>query len=125
MVAGGCAAWTRGRRGSSTTSSEWYVPTPRSATRPARWPSSRSGASSCVPLLIGITFISFLVIHLAPGEPIDIQTPEDPNASVEVREGLRELFGLDQPLHVQYWHWVSRVVRLNSAAPSCPTAGPC
>ena len=27
-----------------------------------------------IPLLIGITFVSFLVIHLAPGEPVEVQT---------------------------------------------------
>ena len=34
-----------------------------------------------IPLLIGITFISYVVISLAPGGPLDFLTPEDPNAS--------------------------------------------
>src|SRR5688572_14500913 len=67
-----------------------------------------------LPLLIGITFISFLVIHLAPGEPTEIQTGDmSMQSTAQAREALRELYGLDKPLHVQYWNWVSRVARLD------------
>ena len=38
-----------------------------------------------IPLLIGITFVSYVVISLAPGGPLDFLTPEDPNASPEVK----------------------------------------
>jgi peptide/nickel transport system permease protein len=67
-----------------------------------------------VPLLIGITFVSFIVIHLAPGDPtlnflIDPSQPIDP----KLLEQLVTEFGLDKPLHVQYWNWLSRVVRLD------------
>src|SRR5262245_13156649 len=67
-----------------------------------------------LPILIGITFVSFIVIHLAPGEPTELQQG-DPNAQggAEVRQLLREEFGLDRPLPVQYWTWLSRVVRLD------------
>jgi peptide/nickel transport system permease protein len=67
-----------------------------------------------IPLLIGITFISFLVIHLAPGEPTEIQTGDmGMQSTAQARQALRELYGLDQPLSVQYWNWVSRVARLD------------
>ena len=67
-----------------------------------------------IPLLIGITFISFLVIHLAPGEPTEIQTGDlAMQSTAQARQALRELYGLDKPLHVQYWSWVSRVARLD------------
>jgi peptide/nickel transport system permease protein len=66
-----------------------------------------------VPLLFGITIISFLVVHLAPGEPTDMMTDLNPKASLEAKVRLRELYGLDQPLHVQYWRWVSRLGRLD------------
>ena len=67
-----------------------------------------------VPLLIGITFISFLVIHLAPGEPVP-GGEEDLSRQLprEVVEKIRELYGLDKPLHVQYWNWLTRIVRLD------------
>ena len=67
-----------------------------------------------IPLLIGITFISFLVIHLAPGEPIDVQTGDvSMQNTAQARQALRELYGLDKPLHVQYWSWLTRIARLD------------
>src|SRR5262247_221203 len=63
-----------------------------------------------IPLLIGITFVSYVVISLAPGGPLDFLTPEDPNASPEVKERLIKEFGLDRPIHVQYWEWLKRAV---------------
>ncbi|HKL25433.1 MAG TPA: ABC transporter permease [Desulfuromonadales bacterium] len=66
-----------------------------------------------IPLLLGITLISFVVIHLAPGEPTDLQTQLNPEASVELKERLREQYGLDQPLYVQYGQWLARLVRLD------------
>lgn len=63
-----------------------------------------------IPLFIGITIISFAVIHLAPGSPIDMATDLNPKATAEVKERMRALYGLDKPLHVQYWNWMSRLV---------------
>src|SRR5215471_18888115 len=67
-----------------------------------------------IPLLIGITFVSFIVIHLAPGEPIPGGEEEmGRQLPKEVVEKIRELYGLDKPLYVQYWNWLTRVVRLD------------
>lgn len=66
-----------------------------------------------IPLLLGITLISFVVIHLAPGEPTDLQTQLNPQASSELQDRLRVQYGLDQPLHVQYFRWLGRLVRLD------------
>jgi peptide/nickel transport system permease protein len=77
-----------------------------------------------IPLLIGITFISFLVISLAPGGPLDFLTPEDPNASAEVKQRLIQEFGLDQPVYVQYWRWFTRVVRLDFGRTFLPDGKP-
>jgi peptide/nickel transport system permease protein len=66
-----------------------------------------------IPLLLGITLISFVVIHLAPGEPTDLQTDLNPQASVEAKERLRAQYDLDKPLHVQYGKWLSRLVRFD------------
>ena len=66
-----------------------------------------------VPLLFGITVISFLVVHLAPGEPTDMMTDLNPKASLEAKERLRAMYGLDQPLHIQYWQWLGRLSRLD------------
>ncbi|MGH7262515.1 MAG: ABC transporter permease [Candidatus Rokuibacteriota bacterium] len=78
-----------------------------------------------VPLLIGITFISFLVIHLAPGEPVELQTGDlGMKSSAQARESLRKLYGLDQPLHVQYWNWLTRIVRLDFGRSFAPDGKP-
>lgn len=61
-----------------------------------------------VPVFFGITLISFLVIHLAPGKPTDIQTSLNPKVSYEARMRLEKLYGLDKPVHVQYLDWLKR-----------------
>ena len=66
-----------------------------------------------IPLLLGITIISFAVIHLAPGEPTDLQTQMNPEASAELQERLRKYYDLDKPLHVRYGKWLSRLVQLD------------
>ncbi len=64
-------------------------------------------------VLFGITVISFWVIHLAPGKPTDLQTTLNPGASAVARERLEKLYGLDQPIHVQYAQWLGRMARLD------------
>lgn len=49
-------------------------------------------------VLWGITIISFIVIHLAPGSPTDMQTSLNPLAGELVRARLDALYGLDRPL---------------------------
>ena len=66
-----------------------------------------------IPLFMGITIISFGVINLAPGSPIDLATDLNPKATAEVKERMRAFYGLDKPLHVQYWNWLSRLVTLD------------
>ena len=66
-----------------------------------------------IPLFIGITIISFGVINLAPGSPIDLSTDLNPKATAEVKERMRAFYGLDKPLHVQYWNWLRRLVSLD------------
>jgi peptide/nickel transport system permease protein len=66
-----------------------------------------------IPLLIGITLISFTVIHLAPGEPTDLQTEMNPQASSDLQARLLKQYGLDKPLHEQYLHWLGRLVQLD------------
>jgi peptide/nickel transport system permease protein len=64
---------------------------------------------SLVPLLIGITFVSFFVIQAAPGSPVELMIDMNPDASPELRERLEQYWGLDQPTHVQYWRWLQRI----------------
>lgn len=64
-------------------------------------------------VLWGITIVSFIVIHLAPGSPTDLQTTLNPLAGEAARERLEALYGINRPLYVQYFDWLSRVVQLD------------
>ncbi len=66
-----------------------------------------------VPTLLGITILSFLILQLAPGKPTDIMTDLNPRITPEARERLEKYYGLDQPIPVQYWRWLKRVVQLD------------
>ncbi len=78
-----------------------------------------------VPLLVGITFVSFLVIHLAPGDPTELQLGElSPESSAQARQALRELYGLDRPVPVQYWTWLTRLARLDFGRSFAPDGRP-
>ncbi|HXE98084.1 MAG TPA: ABC transporter permease [Dongiaceae bacterium] len=66
-----------------------------------------------IPLMIGITLITFSVIHLAPGEPVEMQMAMNPKVGKEARERLTKFYGLDKPLHEQYFSWVGKIVRLD------------
>jgi peptide/nickel transport system permease protein len=60
-----------------------------------------------IPLLIGIATLIFVVIHIAPGDPTaTLFSPQVPPGMIEQ---MRELWGLDQPLHVQYVKWLAGV----------------
>jgi peptide/nickel transport system permease protein len=62
-----------------------------------------------VPVLLGVSVVVFLVLHLSPGDPAEIMLGSQ--ATQEDLERLRRELGLTEPLHVQYFHWVTHVVR--------------
>ncbi|TVX87056.1 ABC transporter permease [Paenibacillus agilis] len=57
-----------------------------------------------IPLLIVISIVSFALIKLAPGDPVSSFVT--PDMSPEDVERIRQNMGLDQPIYVQYWHWL-------------------
>jgi peptide/nickel transport system permease protein len=61
------------------------------------------------PVLLGVSVIVFMVLHLAPGDPAEVMLGA--NANKEDLDRLRTQLGLDQPLHVQYFTWISHVAR--------------
>ncbi len=78
-----------------------------------------------IPTFIGITLISFLIVHLAPGDPGELMAGGGLGGASEV--GLstdkratvddaiaqwRSQFGLDKPLHEQYFNWLGRLLTL-------------
>lgn len=64
-------------------------------------------------VFMGITLISFMVIHLAPGSPTDLQTTMNPLADADARKRLEAFYGLDKPLLQQYGEWLLRLVQLD------------
>jgi peptide/nickel transport system permease protein len=66
-----------------------------------------------IPMLIGISLISFFIMHLAPGDITNNEAVFNPKASEESRQKLRELYNLDKPVIVQYGLWLKRMVKLD------------
>jgi len=64
-------------------------------------------------MLIGISIISFCVIHLAPGSPVNTQTDLNIKVSLEAKEKLIQQYGLDRPIYIQYINWVRRIATFN------------
>ncbi|MCX5749517.1 MAG: ABC transporter permease [Candidatus Saganbacteria bacterium] len=62
-----------------------------------------------IPLLIGISLISFFVMHLAPGDPTALFT--DPNVKPQELARIRVNWGLDKPVAVQYFYWLGNALR--------------
>ena len=58
-----------------------------------------------IPLLIGITFFSFLIISLAPGDYLT-EMSQNPQVTKETIESMRVNFGLDRPWYIQYAKWL-------------------
>src|SRR5262245_9347741 len=68
-----------------------------------------------VPTLLGISLISFFIIQLAPGDPATLKMGDatqalNPALAEQIIKETRQLYGLDQPIHVQYWRWLKRIV---------------
>ena len=64
-----------------------------------------------VPILIGVSIVTFLLMRLVPGD-ITL-TLLGPFATESTQKALREYYGLDQPLYVQYFKWLWSVVQGN------------
>jgi peptide/nickel transport system permease protein len=60
-------------------------------------------------VIVVISLIVFLTIHLAPGDPAAVIAGDQ--ASQAELEAVRARYGLSDPLPVQYWNWVRRIVR--------------
>ncbi|MEE3262395.1 MAG: ABC transporter permease [Candidatus Latescibacterota bacterium] len=73
-----------------------------------------------IPTMLGITLVSFLIMHLAPGDPVDLflggaasgegLSTEQRDQLEKTRQQLRHQLGLDRPLHEQYGRWLGRLV---------------
>ena len=64
---------------------------------------------STIPMLIGITLLSFVMIHIAPGSPADLLFQMNPKASPEAKARLRAYYGLNKPVYLQYLYWLKSI----------------
>ncbi|MBI2773607.1 MAG: ABC transporter permease [Chloroflexi bacterium] len=67
--------------------------------------------SGAVPTLLGVSILTFLFIRLIPGDAIAARLGTSTALTPEQLAGLRAYFGLDQPLPVQYWSWLTSLLR--------------
>lgn len=67
-------------------------------------------AMTLIPMLFGVSVISFAVVRLAPGDPITTMLGAE-NYTPELAERLRHEIGLDRPIPVQYALWLVRAVQ--------------
>ncbi len=64
-----------------------------------------------IPILFGITIMTFSIMQLAPGNPM--QTMINPKISSEEMEKAQENLGMNEPIYVQYYNWMKEVLQGN------------
>ncbi|EBV2784191.1 glutathione ABC transporter permease GsiC [Salmonella enterica subsp. enterica serovar Bareilly] len=62
-----------------------------------------------IPTLLIVAVLVFLFVHLLPGDPARLIA--GPEADAQVISLVRQQLGLDQPLHVQFWHYITHVLQ--------------
>src|SRR5437867_7830118 len=72
-----------------------------------------------IPTLLVISLISFLIIHLTPCDPALMKLGDadqrggNQQLAAQIIEETRAIYGLDQPLYIQYLQWLKRIVTLD------------
>src|SRR6202789_693206 len=61
-----------------------------------------------IPILLGVSLVVFGLVHIVPGNPIDMLMP--PEDSPEVIEQMKAAFGFNKPLYMQYLLWLLRAL---------------
>src|SRR6187402_278450 len=64
-----------------------------------------------VPTLIGMSLLIFIMLRLLPGDVVDVMMAGDTPVSGDQKRALREAFGLDKPLPIQYLDWVGAMAQ--------------
>jgi len=70
-----------------------------------------------IPTLFGITLVTFIIIHLAPGDPVKMQyggalSTKGGNSKLHLEE-MRRVYHLDEPIIKQYGRWLLRIASLD------------
>ena len=77
-----------------------------------------------LPVAFGVSVVCFLLVHIAPGDPLTSVLP--PDASAQLQAEMRKIYGFDRPLIVQYGLWVLKTLQGDlgvSIATGRPVAG--
>lgn len=64
-----------------------------------------------IPLVLGITVIAFLIANAVPADPINANLPQNALGNEQLVEAFREKWGLDEPLHVQYFVYLGNLLQ--------------
>jgi peptide/nickel transport system permease protein len=64
-----------------------------------------------IPTLIGMSLLIFIMLRLLPGDVVDVMMAGDTPGSNDQKQALREAFGLDKPLPVQYLDWLGGIAQ--------------
>lgn len=62
-----------------------------------------------MPIMIGVAFVCFLLVHMAPGDPLVSVLP--PDASEELKQQMMAIYGFDRPYYEQFLKWLARAVQ--------------
>jgi len=66
-----------------------------------------------IPVLFGVSLLVFMMIRIVPGDIVDLMIGPELYVSAEYRAELREQYGLDKPIYIQYVDWVAQIVQGN------------
>ena len=62
-----------------------------------------------IPMLIAVSIIIYALLQAMPGDPLDMYL-ENPNATPEAIEAIKESYGLNEPVHIQYLNWFKGII---------------
>jgi peptide/nickel transport system permease protein len=62
-----------------------------------------------LPIMLGVSFLCFMLVHLSPGDPLVAILPAD--ASIELQQQMMQLYGFDRSLPEQFLHWLWRALQ--------------
>lgn len=62
-----------------------------------------------LPVAFGVSIVCFMLVHIAPGDPLTSVLP--PDASAQLQEEMRRIYGFDRPLPVQYGLWALKALQ--------------
>ena len=74
-----------------------------------------------IPTLLGVLMVTFLLLYVAPGDPVQAMAGEERDPAV--MEYLREKYRLNDPVPLQYVHWVGNVLQGDLPSPLKPPSG--